>query len=375
MLKVVNQSRFYNVSVIQAYLIINMPHIAAVSKIDFLDKTNQQDVKAQALEMFSAHFPQADRLMPAFDNTGIVTRNFVKPLSYYAEGTTFKQRNDEYIRLSLQYSVQAAETAIAKAGVNKMDITDLIFISTTGLATPSLDALIVNQMRLNPHINRTPVWGLGCAGGVAGMAKANLAAKANADAVVLLVAVELCSLTLIKNDYSKSNFIGSSLFSDGVAACIIKGDNFSLPQKQIDIKAASSKLYYNSLDVMGWDFGEEGFKVIFSKDIPTFIHQNISADIDGFLAKQGLQIGDIKNFIFHPGGKKVLDAYTDALQIKGDFLKNTREVMNDNGNMSSVTVLYVLDRFIAEGFTDGYGLMLAMGPGFSSEMVLLDMKN
>lgn len=352
-----------------------MPHIAAVAKIDLPDKTDQQAVKEQAQAMFSVNFPQAERLMPAFDNTGIVTRNFVKPLSYYAETTSFKQRNDEYIKLSLQYSVNAIEVVVTKAGIRKEEITDILFISTTGLATPSVDALIINQMQLNQNINRTPVWGLGCAGGVSGMAKANIAAKANPDAVVLLVAVELCSLTLIKSDYSKSNFIGSSLFSDGVVACIIKGDNHPLPKQQIRLKAAGSKLYYDSLEVMGWDFREDGFKVVFSKDIPTFIHQNISSDIEAFLAKQGLQLGDIKNFIFHPGGKKVLDAYVDALQIEGDFLKNTREVMNDYGNMSSVTVLYVLEKFLATGFADGYGLMLAMGPGFSSEMVLLDMKN
>jgi alkylresorcinol/alkylpyrone synthase len=352
-----------------------MPHIAAVSKIDLPNKTEQQAVKEQARAMFSVNFPQVDRLIQAFDNTGIVTRNFVKPISYYGETTTFKQRNDEYIKLSLQYSVNAIESVMPKAGVSKEDITDIIFVSTTGLATPSIDALIINELQLNPHINRTPVWGLGCAGGVAGMAKANMAAKANPNAVVLLVAVELCSLTLIKSDYSKSNFIGSSLFSDGIVACIIKGDNHQLPKQQITVKAASSKLYYNSLEVMGWDFREDGFKVVFSKDIPTFIHENISKDIEEFLAKQGLQLSDIKNFVFHPGGKKVLDAYTDALQIEGDFLKNTRQVMTDNGNMSSVTVLYVLEKFMATGFEDGYGLMLAMGPGFSSEMVLLDMKN
>jgi alkylresorcinol/alkylpyrone synthase len=352
-----------------------MPYIAAVSKTDLPDRVDQQAVKDQARDMFATEFPQVDRLIYAFDNTGIITRNFAKPLSYYAETTTFKQRNDEYIRLALQYSVEAVKAVITKADVNKEDISDIIFVSTTGLATPSLDALIINQLQLNPHINRTPVWGLGCAGGVSGMAKANVLAKANPDAIVLLVAVELCSLTLIKSDYSKSNFIGSSLFSDGIAACIIKGDNHTAANKQVRIQASSSKLYYNSLDVMGWDFRDDGFKVVFSKDIPTFIHQNITKDIDAFLTKQGLQLSDIKNFVFHPGGKKVLEAYVDALKVEGDFLKNTREVMNDNGNMSSVTVLYVLEKFIAEGFEDGYGLMLAMGPGFSSEMVLLNIKN
>ena len=352
-----------------------MPFIAAVVKTDLPDKVAQQEVKEQARALFSVDFPQVDRLIQAFDNTGIATRNFVKPLSYYGETTTFKERNDEYIKWSLHYSVEAINGVIAKAGINKDDITDIIFVSTTGLATPSIDAMIINQMQLNPHINRTPVWGLGCAGGVSGMAKANMAAKANPDAVVLLVAVELCSLTLIKSDYSKSNFIGSSLFSDGVVACIVKGDNHADDKQKISFVTASSKLYYDSLEVMGWDFREDGFKVVFSKDIPTFIHENISADISAFLNKQGLQLSDIKNFIFHPGGKKVLDAYTDALQVEGDFLKNTRAVMTDNGNMSSVTVLYVLEKFMTEGFADGYGLMLAMGPGFSSEMVLLNMKN
>src|SRR5207247_2279051 len=142
--------------------------------------------------------------------------------------------------------IKAIEEAVAKAGVNKDDITDLIFVSTTGLATPSIDALIINKMRLNPHINRIPVWGLGCGAGVSGMAKASTLAKANPYAMVLLVAVELCSLTLIKNDYSKSNFIGSSLFSDGVAAAIVKGDNHNT-EKKINILANSSKLYYDSL--------------------------------------------------------------------------------------------------------------------------------
>src|SRR6201999_3170178 len=162
------------------------------------------------------------------------------------------------------------------------DITDIFFVSTSGLATPSIDALIINEMRLNPTINRTPVWGLGCAGGVSGMAEANRTAIANPDAVVLLVAVELCSLTLIKNDYSKSNFIGSSLFSDGIAACIIKGDKYGTDEA-VTYFDASSKLYYDSLEVMGWEFQDTGFKVLFSKDIPTFINEHVLEDITEFL--------------------------------------------------------------------------------------------
>lgn len=347
-----------------------MPFIAAVSKIDLPNKISQQETRASALEMFSANFPEANRLIFAFDNTEINERNFCKPLGYYTRPNTFEERNNDYIRTALQYSVQAIEDCMDKANINKDEITDILFVSTTGLATPSMDALIINQMRLNQHINRTPVWGLGCGGGVSGMAKANMAAIANPSAVVLLVAVELCSLTLIKNDYSKSNFIGSSLFSDGIAACIIKGDNHQ-NNTGVTYIASSSKLYYDSLDVMGWDFQDSGFKVLFSKDIPAFIRTHIREDITEFLDRHQLSLSDIKNFIFHPGGKKVLDAYCDALKVEGDFLASTRGVMNDYGNMSSASVLYVLESFMSEGFTPGYGLMLAMGPGFSSEMVLL----
>jgi alkylresorcinol/alkylpyrone synthase len=350
-----------------------MPFITAVSKIDLPYKTDQQEAKKQAQEMFSANFPEAGRLIFAFDNTEIITRNFCKPLSYYRKPNTFEERNNDYINTALDYSVLAIEDCVHKAGITKQDITDILFVSTTGLATPSIDALIINKMRLNPHINRAPIWGLGCGGGVSGMAKANIVAKANPDAVVLLVAVELCSLTLIKSDYSKSNFIGSSLFSDGIAACIIMGDNHGTGKK-VTYVASSSKLYYDSLDVMGWDFQDTGFKVLFSKDIPQFINDHIQEDITAFLSKHQLHIGDIKNFIFHPGGKKVLDAYKNALEVEGDFLNMTRAVMNDYGNMSSATVLYVLEKFMREGFEDGYGLMLAMGPGFSSEMVLLKVK-
>lgn len=351
-----------------------MPSLASVSKIDFPYKVDQQKVKQYAMDLFAPSFPQVERMMSAFDNTEIKTRNFCKPLDYYSTLHTFQGHNAEYIKVSLEYSVKAIEECISSAQINKNEITDIIFISTTGLSTPSLDALIINEMKLNQNISRTPIFGLGCAGGVAGFSKASILAKANPDAVVLLVTVELCSLTFLRNDFSKSNFIGSSLFADGVAACIIAGDNHTNKTKNaITFLATQSKLYYDTLDVMGWEFLDEGFKVLFSQDIPTIISENIKNDVDSFLEKHQLTLSEIKNFIFHPGGKKILTAYEEALPVEGDFLKNTREVMKDYGNMSSVTVLYVLERFFSQGFEDGYGLMLSMGPGFSSEMALLKM--
>lgn len=350
-----------------------MPSVASVAKIEFPHAVAQGIVKDYVQQMFADDFPLVERLIDAFDNTEIISRNFCKPLDYYSTNYNFEQRNKEYIRVALAYSIEAITQALRNADITKEDITDFIFVSSTGLATPSLDALIINEMHLDPHISRIPIWGLGCCGGVSGVAKANLISMAKPDAVVLVVAVELCSLTFMKNDFTKSNFIASSLFSDGFAAVIITGDSFK-KKNNIRILDSYSTLYYDTLDIMGWDFLDTGFKVIFSKDIPTFIHENIKTEVLAFLAKHGLGLDDIKNFIFHPGGKKVLSAYEDSLKVEGDFLKNTRETMNAYGNMSSATVLYVLEKFMREGYSEGYGLMLAMGPGFSSEMVLLDMK-
>lgn len=350
------------------------PALAAIAKIDFPHRVSQQEVKQYSKNLFAPSFPQIEKMLSAFDNTEIKMRNFCKPLDYYVSVHTFQEQNAEYIRLALEYSVKAIEACISTAQIEKEAITDIIFISTTGLSTPSLDALIINKMRLNQNIGRMAIFGLGCGGGVSGFAKANVLAKENPDAIVLLVAVELCSLTFLRNDFSKSNFIGSSLFADGVAACIITGKNHTNKTKNnISFIATQSKLYYDTLDVMGWEFLDNGFKVLFSHDIPTIISENIRADVTSFLDKHQLKISDIANFIFHPGGKKVLTAYEEALQVEGDFLKNTREVMNDNGNLSSATVLYVLERFFTQDYRSGYGLMVSMGPGFSSEMVLLQM--
>lgn len=341
--------------------------------MSFPDKIQQSAVKAEVLSLFSGKIPFADRLISAFDHTEIDTRNFCRPLDYYRKPHTFQDRNREYIAIAVEYAARAADDALSQAGIARSAVTDIVVVSTTGLATPSLDALLINTMRLNADTRRLPVWGLGCAGGVAGLAKACTLAKADPSAVVLFIAVELCSLTLIKSDFSKSNFIGSSLFSDGIAALVITGDAVQNPpaSKTVTFLASRSRLYYDSLDVMGWDFMDDGFKVLFSKDIPSIISKYVKEEVDTFLAANGLTRGDVKNFIFHPGGKKVIDAYLEALDLPPEKLQDTIAVMKENGNMSSATVLYVLERFLTRKSGPGYGLMMAMGPGFSSEMVLL----
>lgn len=355
-----------------------MPEIISVSKTDFPDKSSQDVLKSFAREVFSNTMQDIDRQLESYDNAKIKFRNLCVPVDFFYSKKSFRERNELYINKSLEYSVEAINKCLKKSGIDKKEITDIIFISTTGISTPSIDALIINDMKLNPNINRTPLWGLGCAGGVAGIAKANTIAKANPDSLVLLVAVELCSLTFIINDSSKSNFIATGLFSDGVAAVLIKGDNYKNGNEgnlKIKIIDSQSKLYYDSLDVMGWDIQDEGFKVVFSKDIPAIVNKNVKSDILSFLNKHILKLENIKYFITHPGGVKVINAYIDALKIDPSMMNITKDILRDYGNMSSATVLYVLDRFIENGFEKGYGLMMSLGPGFSSEIVLLEIVN
>lgn len=351
-----------------------MPEIISVSTIDFEYRTPQKILKEFAREIFSGDFEGIDRLLEVFENANIENRNLCVPVNFFYDKKSFREKNDLYIKHVVRYSAEAAKSCLEKSGFSKKDVTDLIFISSTGLSTPSIDALIINELELDRSISRLPVWGLGCAGGAAGIAKANVIAKANKDAVVLLIAAELCSLTFIRDDISKSNFIATSLFSDGISAVLIAGDNACIKSKvnrKVKIIDSQSIIYHDTLDVMGWDILDDGFKVVFSKDIPSIVNQNVREDISSFLRKHNLSIEDIKNFVAHPGGAKVINAYIDSLNITANKLKNTKEVLNDYGNMSSASVLYVLERFMNKGFESGYGLITSLGPGFSLEMTLI----
>lgn len=356
-----------------------MGKLYRVNKTDFDCKLGQGETKRYSEILFGDIFPNIQKLLDVFDNSGIKTRNFCIPIDFFNRGLSFEEKNKLFKDIALEHSLKLIKQNLLIAGIASSDITDFIYVNTTGLTTPSLEALIISSLKLNPNINRYPLWGLGCAGGVSAIAKANTITKANPEAVIIILGVELCSLTFRKNDLSKSNFVATSLFSDGIATSVVLGDNAARKYEQldysVDIIGSQSKLYYDSEDVMGWEFLNDGFKVVFSKDIPTIIHDNVKGDVINFLDKHNLQLSDIKNFIAHPGGAKVIQAYIDALGMNTKMLNNSRYILENYGNMSSVTVVYVLERFLSEGFEDGYGLMVSLGPGFSSEMVLLDMKN
>lgn len=355
-----------------------MPQIVSVSKIDLPYKVSQSKLKDFSRSIFSKKFKDIDRLLESFENSKIKKRNLCVGLDFFSKNKSFSDKNKIYIKDSLKYSVEAIKKILDKTSIRKEQITDLIFISSTGISTPGVDALIINEMRLNPNINRLPVWGLGCAGGTAGIAKANTIAKADPEAVVMVICCELCSLTFLNEDLSKSNFIATSLFSDGIAAVLITGDKFKLKKKSTDrpeIIDSQSRLYYDSLDVMGWDLTKDGLKVIFSRDIPSIVNNSVKKDILIFLKKHDLKLKDIKSFVTHPGGIKVINAYIEALNLNAGMMDNTFSILENYGNMSSATVLYVLEKFMAKKMEPGYGLIMSLGPGFSSELVLIKVKS
>ena len=237
----------------------------------------------------------------------------------------------------------------------------------------TIDAVLINELGIDTHIIRTPLWGLGCVGGAVGLSNALRYTKANPRGAVMLIAVEICSLAFMKDDLSKSNIIASALFSDGGASTLVVGrENSLFNSKGINLIDSYSTTYYDSLDVMGWDVVENGFKAVFSKDIPNIVSKYVRNDVIKFLSKFDLEIDDIEHFIFHPGGVKVINAYEDSLNLSKSALRYTKKVLREHGNMSSPTVLYVLKEFLDScDYSEGdYGLISALGPGFSSELIL-----
>ncbi len=353
-----------------------MPSVKNVTCLSLEHKAPQSALRKLAEKTFAGSFADLDRLLESFENSEIKERNLCVPIEYFSSHKTFSERNEDYVRLATELTSQSVKACLENSGVSTAEVTDFIFVSSTGLSTPSIDALVVNELKLNQNITRIPMWGLGCAGGVAGIALACKLAKADPDAIVLVAATELCSLTFIKGDMSKSNLIATGLFSDGIAAALICGDSAAEKIKgSFDLRYldSRSRIYYDSKDVMGWEIKDEGFKVVFSKDIPNIVSMQVKDDVRSFIDSRNLTISEISNFIIHPGGVKVIDAYVRSLDIENIKFANTRSVLQKFGNMSSATVLYVLNEFSQNGFTKGKSLMASLGPGFTSEQILFEL--
>jgi alkylresorcinol/alkylpyrone synthase len=327
----------------------------------------QQDAKARAREAFGGRKALFDRLAGVFDNAGIAKRHIVTPSDWYMGDHGWHDRNNLYLDASVQLFVEAATSAIAKAGLTPNQIDGVVTVSTTGIATPSLEARAAHLVGFRDDIRRVPVFGLGCAGGVSGLATAARLASAEPGSKWLMVTVETCSISIRLDSDDPAAVVATALFGDGAAAAVVTAGEHSLAR----IGGSAEKLWPDTLRIMGWDVEDPGLAVVFDRAIPPFIERELAAAVDGMLAKLGLQRGDIDRFCCHPGGVKVIDAIEAALGLPQGELNLEREVLRDFGNMSAPTVLFVLERLVARGLPERV-MMTAFGPGFTCAGLLLE---
>lgn len=327
-------------------------------------------------EVWAGRYHNVARIEQLHRNVLVGGRHLALPIADYLSLRTFGEANDAFIRVGTDVGADAVRDALARAGLTPQDVDAIWFTSVTGLAAPSIDARLVNRLGLRPDVKRTPIFGLGCVAGAAGVARVADYLRGHPDHVALLLSVELCSLTLQKEDLSIPNLIASGLFGDGAACAVLVGDaraaRLSGAAPMPRVVASRSVFYPDTEDVMGWKIGESGFRIVLSAEVPEVVRRHLKGDVDTFLAAHGLGAADIGTWVAHPGGPKVLEAMEAAFELPDTALARTWTSLRELGNLSSASVLMVLrDTLDAPPPPGTWGLMVAMGPGFCSELVLL----
>jgi alkylresorcinol/alkylpyrone synthase len=304
-------------------------------------------------------------------NVTVDGRYLAMPAEDYQNITTWGQANDIWIKVAQELGEQALCRALHHAGLAPEQLGALFFTSVTGISSPSIDALLINRMGLPRNIRRVPIFGLGCVAGAAGISRAADYVKAYPSQAAALVSVELCSLTLQRDDLSVANLISSGLFADGSAAVIVTGDDMDATGPEI--LATQSVFYPDTEPMMGWKVSEKGFNITLSPEVPTLIRENLGHDVDAFLAHHGYQRSDLNSWVLHTGGPKVLEATADALELRDGQLDPSWACLRRVGNLSSASVLVVLEDVMRNRRPEPgtLGLLAAMGPGFCSELLLL----
>ena len=323
----------------------------------------QSWVRAEAVRFFG---PESERLMPVFDNTGIEKRHGAVPIDWYLDARGWVDRNAAYLEAAVPLLETAALRALDEAGLTPDAIDTIVTVSTTGIATPSLDALLLERLNFRRQVQRLPIFGLGCAGGVLGLSRAASMARAEPGSRVLLLVVELCTLSFRRDDRGKSNIVATALFGDGAAAAVIstRGDGPSLGP-------SGEHCWPDSLGIMGWEVAADGMKAVFSRDIPSLVRNEMRHVVDDFLDRHDLDFEEFDAFACHPGGTKVVAALEEIFELAPGTMVEARQVLRDYGNMSAPTVLFVLDAMLKSDARRRL-LLTAMGPGFCAALQVLD---
>jgi alkylresorcinol/alkylpyrone synthase len=344
----------------------------------------QQQILDELANYWSSETDRLKALNRFHHRVGVDGRYLALPIQQYKQIASWGEANRLWLEVAEKLGGCAISRALTSAGLDKDAVGALIAVSITGIASPSLDAHLVNKLSLPRGIRRIPIFGLGCVAGAAGLAQAAEYVRAYPDRTAVLLSVELCSLTWQRNDLSVANLISSGLFGDGAAAVVVTGEDVpeetfrrvggsSRPIGTPEILGSQSSFYPDTEGVMGWDISESGFQIVLSPDVPDVIHANLPGDVDRFLAQHGLSREDIGSWVLHTGGPKVLQAMSRSLGLDDDVCHASWESLRRVGNLSSTSVLLVLEDIMLNHTPEPgtYGVLAALGPGFCSELVLL----
>ncbi len=347
------------------------PEVAAVELALPAQRYRQEDITSAFAEVCLPHDAAARQVLRKISgNAGVRTRHLALPLEEYQALDGFTASNRAWVECGLELGAQAVRGALRRAGVAPEDVDLIASTTVTGLAVPSLEARLAQRVGLREDVRRLPLFGLGCAAGAAGVARLHDYLRAYPGHTAVLLSVELCSLTVQRADHSMANLVAISLFGDGAAAVVLRGaDRAGHGPRVLDTR---SRLYPDSRDVMGWDIGGDGFGIVLSPEVTALAETHVPKDVHAFLADHRLHLSDVRSWVCHPGGPKVIQALERALALPPDALTHTRTSLSALGNLSSASVLDVLRRTLADPPAPGSpGLLTAMGPGFASELVLL----
>ena len=332
---------------------------------------SQAEIAAALKRHWLAELDNPEVLDRMLARVGVDGRHLALAIDRYDDLTDWGEKNNHWINVAEDLAEQSICRALTRAGLCEQDLDAIFFVSVTGVASPSIDARLINRMNLRPNIKRVPIFGLGCVAGAAGIARAADYVRAYPEHTAVLVSVELCSLTWQRKDLSVANLISSGLFGDGSAAVIVSG----AARDAIGplVIATSSSFYRGTEDVMGWDISSDGFNIVLSNEVPNMVRKHLAHDVDAFLAERGLERDDIATWIMHTGGPKVLEATAEALGLPDEALQVSWDCLARVGNLSSASVLLVLEEFMnrRRPAAGSYSVLAAMGPGFCSELVLL----
>ncbi|APO73630.1 chalcone synthase protein [Rhizobium etli 8C-3] len=326
----------------------------------------QAEAAEASARLFAGRLKDFRHLAGVFDNAGIIKRHAARPLSWFDEPHGWQDRMDAYAEVASNLFIETAAKALRQAELKASDIDCVVTVSSTGFTTPSLDAQLARKMGFRADIERVPVFGLGCAAGVSGLGIASRLAKERPGKIVLFVAIELCTLAFRLDELTRPNIIATALFGDGAAACVLRNGGDGI----CEVASSGEHLFPDTLDIMGWKIDDTGFGIVLAQSLPPFAQTQLGPAVDMILARDGLSRRDIGRFICHPGGTKVLTAMESALTLSPGSLDHERAVISNYGNMSSPTVLFVLERAIHAGLPER-SAMIAMGPGFSASCVTL----